>query len=129
MLSKAEKSELVMLFVECDQIYNRTAEEFNRRHPNRPPVWRFAVQRIIRRFSATGSVEDRIRSGHRRSGTDDSSSTMAFNSIFLVCEKPNLKSDIHQPHLFHPLIDLLKFVRLSLGDMSHFCSHILLFSK
>jgi transposase len=68
-LSQEERVEIVMLSRQEGWSYRSIAEEFNSRHPERPPVTFSGVAQLIRRFKETGSVTDRPRPG-RPSATD-----------------------------------------------------------
>ncbi|KHJ88203.1 hypothetical protein OESDEN_12007 [Oesophagostomum dentatum] len=71
-LSLAERSEVVLLA--NGRSRKEVVEEFNRRHPNRPPISSNCVKRLLTKLKETGSVHDRPRSGRPRKATTGGSS-------------------------------------------------------
>ena len=69
--------------------YRAIADDFNRRHPERPPITQIAVGKLICKFKETGSVDDRERSGRRPSVTDEASS---ISILAAVSKSPHKRS-------------------------------------
>lgn len=62
-----EKERITLLIIRGDQGRERSYEEtrqiFNQRFPQRPPISKSVVEKTVKRFLETGSVQDRPRSG------------------------------------------------------------------
>ncbi|KHJ79163.1 hypothetical protein OESDEN_21197 [Oesophagostomum dentatum] len=78
-LSLAERSEVVLLA--NGRSRKEVVEEFNRRHPNRPPISSNCVKRLLTKLKETGSVHDRPRSGRPRKATTEDQVAIVLESL------------------------------------------------
>ena len=63
MLTTEDRIEVIFLSGREGCSHKDIAEEFNRRHPDKKPIARSTVTRLIRKFKKTGNVADAPRSG------------------------------------------------------------------
>lgn len=69
----------------------RVVQLFNEENPNRPPIVHSTVSKIVAKFSETGSLHDRHRSGRPSKRRDDE---VAFNVLAQIVENPRISSRI-----------------------------------
>lgn len=70
-LSEKERVTLLMIrgFGDRERSYDQVRQIFNQTFNQRPPISKSAVEKTVKRFSDTGSVKDRVRSGRPLSTT------------------------------------------------------------
>ncbi|XP_046986033.1 uncharacterized protein LOC124556042 [Schistocerca americana] len=57
------------------------AEDFNSRHPIRQPIIHSAVDKLLAKFRATGSVEDKHKAGRPKSATNEATTVSVLASF------------------------------------------------
>lgn len=77
-LTQQERIEIILMSGERSS--HVIAQDFNARHPERHAISHNTVSYLIRKFSATGNVADRPRSGPPRTATDEETSTMVLTA-------------------------------------------------
>ena len=68
-LTTEERIEVILMSGE--RSFRVIAADFNNRHPERLPISHNTVRCLISKFQETGTVADKVRSGHPKSGTDE----------------------------------------------------------
>ena len=67
-LSERERIEILMMVGYGDNLrtHGEACELFNQEHPDRPPIARSTVSKLVAKFTETGSVHDLPRQGRPR---------------------------------------------------------------
>jgi hypothetical protein len=80
-LTKQERIEIIQLYGSGANTQKQTLCLFQQIHPNRPPPSQGAISKLIRKFRVTGSVEDRPRTGRRKSATGSEATAKVVSTV------------------------------------------------
>lgn len=78
-----ERRDLLLFKLDHGRSNRRTAEMFHKMHPLRPTPSDMCIKRLMDKFRATGSVNNRSKSGRPKSATSEENEVFVLGSVAL----------------------------------------------